>query len=132
MGQKTYESFVTINQARELRQFKDFNVPCKRWCFFDVNPNNVKYFDNTDAVNFNEINDVMSIPTQSVVLAWLRDWHKIHIQTEPYWSEDGMQWLAKIFKIEDGYTTLLKTVMVNDTYGDAVSKAIDYVTTNLI
>lgn len=132
MGQKTYESFVNLNQARELRQFKNFTVPCKRWCFFDVKPNKVKYFDNTDAVNFNEINDVMSIPTQSVVLAWMRNVHKIHIQPEPYWSEDGMQWLAKIFKIEDGHTILLKTMMVNDTFEDAVSDAIDYVTTNLI
>ena len=132
MKPKTYESFVNFKQAQELRQFKDFNVPCRRWCFFDVNPNKVKYFDNTDAVNFNEINDVMSIPTQSVVLVWLRDVHKIHIQTEPFWTEDGMQWLAKIFRIEKGHTTLIKTVMVNEDFEDAVSNAIDYVLTNVI
>lgn len=121
------ESNVNMEQASKLKE-KGFDCQCASG--FQTEDNDI-VFDKSPK-NWNEYKDTVSMPTYQMVLRWFRENHKIHIQLEPYWCSDGMQWLAKIMKIEKYNTVIIKTVMVNDTHEDATSRAIDYVLDNLI
>lgn len=87
-------------------------------------------------VNWNDESDdesvLTSAPTINMAVVWLLDEYKLFIQVEPYWSEDGRQFLAKILKINDGCATLLKTVMVNDTVESAYQNAMSYIFKNIL
>lgn len=87
-------------------------------------------------VNWNDESDdesvLTSAPTIQMGVVWLLDEYKLFIQVEPYWSEDGRQFLAKILKINDGCATLLKTVMVNDTVESAYQNAMSYIFKNIL
>lgn len=63
-------------------------------------------------------------PTLDIACDWLLETHKIHLQIEVYWCEDGMKWLCKVLRIEQYNTTLLKTVLPCDTKQAAVSTGI--------
>ena len=87
-------------------------------------------------VNWNDESDDKSVltsaPTIQMGIVWLLDEYKLFIQVEPYWSEDGRQFLAKILKINDSCATLLKTVMVNDTVESAYQNAMSYIFKNIL
>lgn len=63
-------------------------------------------------------------PSLAHVCDWLLTKHNIHLQPEPYWCEDGMEWLCKIFKIHQYNTHLLKTVLPNGTKDNALENGI--------
>lgn len=63
-------------------------------------------------------------PTLDIACDWLLETHRIHLQIEVYWCEDGMKWLCKVLHIEQYNTTLLKTILPCDTKKEAVSAGI--------
>ena len=66
-------------------------------------------------------------PTLQVAVKWVYETYKIHIQPEIYYCEDGMSWLVKIFKVGPYNTTLIKTILPNNTKQEAIEKALNYV-----
>lgn len=75
--------------------------------------------------NEEEMGGLYACPTQYTVMRWLREVHKIHISPMPYYCEDGQMWLSNIYLIEQYQLTDLKLIsMVNETYEEAVEKAI--------
>ena len=71
----------------------------------------------------------ISTITQEDVQERLLSSFGIHIQPEPYWCEDGMKWLVKIFKIvkKDGRLALLRTFLPYENRGDAIEAALEFV-----
>ena len=70
-------------------------------------------------------------PTLQVAVEWVYMTYSVHIQPEIYYCEDGMSWLVKIFKVGPYNTTLIKTILPNNTKQEAVEKALNYVLVNV-
>ncbi len=123
------EDYVSLKVAKILKD-KGFDLECIGY-YVDYEPNDVKY-SFLGETNSTWEQRCYSAPTHQMVLAWLREEHKIHIEVEVYFCEDGQSWLSKIQRIDYGKTTLLKTCLPNTTYEEAIEAAIKYVLENLI
>ena len=78
-------------------------------------------------------NDEYDIPAPTLQVAeeWVYATYNVHIQPEIYYNEDGMSWLAKIFKVGPENTVLIKTILPSRTKREAVEKALNYVLVNV-
>lgn len=140
------EAYCNYEMSMLLKE-KGFNEYCSGYYKFDKSLGILsKAVINNSALDDDGID--ISAPTHQMVLAWLREKHKIHIEVEVYfihmeveayfWGdvtsscEDVQSWLSKIQRIDDGKTTLLKTCLPNATYEEAVEKAIEYVLTKIL
>lgn len=132
------EDYVTVEIARLLKD-KGFDGKCR--CIYHPDDS----FEMYDNFLSNRVSDVKSVesdeddsfvfvtaPTVQMAVKWLRENHKLHIEVEVYYCEDGQMWLAKIQRIGDGCTTLIKTCMCNETYETAVDNGLKYCLENLI
>ena len=124
------EAYCNYEMSMLLKE-KGFNEYCSGYYKFDKSLGILsKAVINNSALDDDGID--ISAPTLQMAMKWLREEHKIHIEVEVYFCEDGQSWLSKIQRIDDGKTTLLKTFLPNTTYEEAVEAAIKHVLENLI
>lgn len=63
-------------------------------------------------------------PTQQDATDFILDRFGVHIQPEPYCCEDGRLWLAKILELRDGYSFLMKTILVCNDIEEVINKSL--------
>lgn len=139
MKDTTLEDYVGIETAQLLNE-KGFDVPCRAAYIWNQGYDLCSSF--SKPLHFNREGGLedyedtsiprISAPTLQVVVNWVYETYRIHIQPEIYYCEDGMSWLVKIFKVEPYNTTLIKTILPNNTKQEAIEKAIKYCYKKLI
>ena len=71
-------------------------------------------------------------PTQQDATDFVLERFGVHIQPEPYCCEDGRLWLAKILELRDGYSFLMKTVLVCKDIEEVTNKALHWFLSSVI
>ena len=117
------EQYVSLETAKILKE-KGFDWGCYK-VYNKEGVVGISTVIEDIPINYKNIDYYFLCPTMQMVLRWLRENHKLHIEVEVYYCEDGQMWLAKIQRIGDGCTTLIKTCMCNDTYETAIENALN-------
>lgn len=101
-----------------------YNEPC-----FDLYKRNGEFQHDYEIAHDNKECDESDTykcvaPTQQDATDFILDRFGVHIQPEPYCCEDGRLWLAKILELRDGYSFLMKTILVCNDIEESINKSL--------